>query len=318
MPSPQVSENILKLSTGASIPQIGLGTWRSVGTNDAYHSVIAALKNGYRHIDTAAIYGNEAQVGKAIRDSGVPRNEIFVTSKLWCAQTHDPKLALNQTLKRLGLDYIDLYLMHWPVTFNPRSIKDEDGSGDAFMTIPTDSNGNVDVEMDTWNFIKTWELMQHLPESGKTKAVGVSNFSINNLNDLLAASTTKVVPAANQIELHPLLAQNELLQYCKEKNILVEAYSPFGSINAPILKDETINAIAKKLDIQVGQVVMSWHIQRGGYVVLPKSVHEERIIANRKVVTLPDEDFQAINNLVKEKGELRVVDPDWSPFPLFK
>lgn len=214
----KASTATLKLNTGANIPEISLGTWRSLGATDGYDSVIAALKAGYRHIDTAAIYGNEDQVGKAIRDSGIPREEIFVTSKLWNTQQHNPAGALKDTLSRLGLDYLDLYLMHWPVTFNTRNVK-----GTDFMVIPKNENGKPDIEMDTWNFVKTWELMQELPATGMTKAVGVSNFSINNLKELLTSPGNKLTPAANQIEIHPLLPEHDLIKFCREKGIMIEA-----------------------------------------------------------------------------------------------
>ncbi|CAI4064216.1 hypothetical protein N7582_002615 [Saccharomyces uvarum] len=307
----QYSTKTLPLNTGAKIPQVGLGTWQSKD-NDAYKSVVAALKDGYRHIDTAAIYGNEDQVGQAIKDSGVPREEIFVTTKLWCTQHHEPAKALDQSLKRLGLDYVDLYLMHWPVRLDPNYIKDG-----HILSIPTKEDGSRPVDITNWNFIKTWELMQELPKTNKTRAVGVSNFSINNLKDLLASPGNQLTPAANQVELHPLLPQNELIDFCKSKGIMVEAYSPLGSTDAPLLKEPVVLEIAKKNNVQPGHVVISWHAQRG-YVVLPKSVNPDRIKTNRKVFTLSDEDFEAINNISKEKGEKRVVNPDWSPFEAFK
>ncbi|AJT82334.1 Gcy1p [Saccharomyces cerevisiae YJM693] len=305
------STKILSLNTGAQIPQIGLGTWQSK-ENDAYKAVLTALKDGYRHIDTAAIYRNEDQVGQAIKDSGVPREEIFVTTKLWCTQHHEPEVALDQSLKRLGLDYVDLYLMHWPVRLDPAYIKNED-----ILSVPTKKDGSRAVDITNWNFIKTWELMQELPKTGKTKAVGVSNFSINNLKDLLASQGNKLTPAANQVEIHPLLPQDELINFCKSKGIVVEAYSPLGSTDAPLLKEPIILEIAKKNNVQPGHVVISWHVQRG-YVVLPKSVNPDRIKTNRKIFTLSTEDFEAINNISKEKGEKRVVHPNWSPFEVFK
>ncbi|CCH58081.1 hypothetical protein TBLA_0A02825 [Henningerozyma blattae CBS 6284] len=300
----------VKLNTGANIPAIGLGTWRSEN-NDGYDSVIAAAKVGYRHIDTAAIYGNEDQVGKAINECGVTRSELFVTTKLWGTQQRDPETALNQSLKRLGLDYVDLYLIHWPVAFKTDTIKDGN-----LLTIPK-KDGEADIDYPEWNFIKTWELMQNLLKTGKTKAIGISNFSINNIKELLAAPTTTVTPACNQVEVHPLLPQDELIAFCKEKGIVIEAYSPLGGINAPVLKDETIIEIAKRNNVDAGQVVTSWHVQRG-YVVLPKSVKESRIISNLKTFTLSDDDMTKINNLVKVKGENRTCDLGIKGFPMFQ
>lgn len=305
------NNNTIKLNNGASIHQIGLGTWRSVGENDGYNAVIAALKAGYRHIDTAAIYGNEGQVGKAINDSGVPREEIFVTTKLWSTQQQEPEVALDESLKRLGLDYVDLYLMHWPVPMNLASMPKGEKLG--FPLLP---NGKRDIlTPPTWDFIKTWELMQKLPKE-KARAIGVSNFSINNLKDLMASPNFKITPAVNQVELHPRLPQEELVQWCTKQGIHMEAYSPLGSNDAPVLSEELILDIAKKLNVSPAQVVISWHAQRG-YIVLPKSVTPSRIEANLQTFTLPEEDFQAILNLSKTKGELRVCNPDWSPIVCF-
>ncbi|CAB4253755.1 similar to Saccharomyces cerevisiae YDR368W YPR1 NADPH- dependent aldo-keto reductase [Maudiozyma barnettii] len=311
MAQPKNNTALLKLNTGASIPSVGLGTWKSTGVDDGYKSVIKALEVGYRHIDTAAIYKNEDQVGKAINDSGVPRSEIFVTTKLWCTQQHNPKEGLEQSLKRLGLDYVDLYLMHWPVPLNPRSIKDGN-----YLTIPIKADGTRDVETTSWNFIKTWELMQELPATGLTRAIGVSNFSINNIKDLLASPGNRITPAANQVELHPLLPQQELIDFCKSKGIIVEAYSPLGSNNAPLLSEKTVIEVAKKNNVTPAEVVISWHVQRG-YVVLPKSVNADRITSNLKTFSLSDEDFKAVSDISKIEGEKRVVVPDWAPFVPF-
>lgn len=311
MVSLQNNTKTIKLNTGASIPAVGLGTWQSTGEDDGYKAVLKALEVGYRHIDAAAIYQNEGQVGRAIKDSGVPRNEIFVTTKLWCTQHHTPKEALEQSLQRLGLDYVDLYLMHWPVSLNPRCVKDGN-----FLSIPLLEDGSRDVETTTWNFIKTWELMQELPKTGLTNAIGVSNFSINNIKDILSSPGNKIVPAVNQVELHPLLPQQELLDFCHSKGIFLEAYSPLGSTNAPLLTEKVVIDIAEKNAVTPAQVVISWHVQRG-YIVLPKSVNADRIVSNFKTFTLSESDFAALNSIVKTQGERRIVKPDWSPFVPF-
>ncbi|KAL3232319.1 Glycerol 2-dehydrogenase (NADP(+)) [Nakaseomyces bracarensis] len=306
MPNLSNSTETLKLNTGAVIPAVGLGTWQS-SENEGYEAVMHALKCGYRHIDTAAIYKNEEEVGRAIRDSNVPRNEIFVTTKLWGTQHRDPATALDQSLKRLGLDYVDLYLMHWPAALKTDRITDGN-----LLQIPENPDGSRDVDLDNWNFVKTWELMQELPKD-KVRAIGVSNFSINNLETLLASTGNKITPAANQVEVHPMLPQEELIKYCKGKGIIVEAYSPLGSTDAPILKEKEINDIASRNDVNAGQLVISWHVQRG-YVVLPKSVHPDRIEGNLKTFRLSEQDFATINNYSKEHGEKRVVCPNWNPF----
>lgn len=304
------NKNTITLNTGAAIPQIGLGTWRATEGDEGYNAVIAALKAGYRHIDTAAIYQNEVPVGKAIRESGVPREEIFVTTKLWGTQHTEPLKGLEDSLERLGLDYVDLYLMHWPVCLNQRTITDGN-----MLSIPKLPTGKRDVNIETWNFVKTWELMQELPKD-KARAIGVSNFSINNLKDVLNSPGNTIVPAVNQVEMHPLLPQEDLVQWCNGKGIHIEAYSPLGSANAPILSEPTILEIAKKLNVTPAQVVISWHVQRG-YIVLPKSVTPSRIESNLLTFTLPKEDFETVMNLSKVKGEMRVGHPDWDPFVPF-
>lgn len=307
--------NTTKLNTGVNIPVIGLGTWKSTEEMDAYNSVKCALENGYRHIDTAAIYKNEIQVGKAINDfineSGVTRDKIFVTTKLWGTQHRDPTSALNQSLERLGLEYVDLYLIHWPVSLDTENIK-----GSDYLCIPFLPNGKVAVDIEEWNFVKTWELMQELVATGKTKAIGISNFSINNIKELLSSPSNKIIPAVNQIEVHPLLPQDDLIKFCEDNSIAIEAYSPLGGSDAPILNEKVIIDIAEKHNVTPAQVVISWHAQRG-YVCLPKSVKKERIISNQKTFILPDEDFAAISNLSKEKGEKRIVSFDFSPFDIF-
>lgn len=302
----------ITLNTGAKIPQLGLGTWRST-EGQAYDAVLHAIKEtGYVHIDSAAIYKNEEEVGKAIRDSGVPREKLFVTTKLWGTYHRNPEAALDESLKKLGLDYVDLYLIHWPVAFKTDNIKDGN-----YLTVPEKPDGGRDIDIDGWSFVNTWELVQKLPETGKTKAVGVSNFSINNLKELLAAPTTKVVPAANQIEVHPLLPQTELIDFAKSKGIVTEAYSPLGSLDSPLFTNKTLLEVAKSYDVSVAQLLINWALKRG-YVVLPKSVNTGRIDANFKVFDLKDEDFEKVSDLVKAEGEQRFVKPDWSPFPVFE
>jgi glycerol 2-dehydrogenase (NADP+) len=289
----------LKLNTGASIPQLGLGTWRSTD-EEAYHAVLEALKLGYRHIDSAAIYKNEIPVGKAIKDSGIPREELFITTKLWGTQQRDPVAALDASLKRLGLDYVDLYLVHWPFAFEQTAAEGGDPYGG--LSIPE----GLDEE---WTFIKTWGKLQELPATGKAKAVGVSNYSVKNLKDLLESPTTKLVPAVNQVESHPLLPQNELIKFGKEHGIIIEAYSPLGSQDSPLFTDATLAAIAESYGVSVAQVLINWALNRG-VVVLPKSINKTRIEANFKVFDLKEEDFDKVSALVKD-GEKRFISPSW-------
>ncbi|CEP63445.1 uncharacterized protein LALA0_S08e02630g [Lachancea lanzarotensis] len=300
----------LTLNTGAKLPAVGLGTWQSPD-QEAYNAVATALKLGYRHIDGAAIYRNEVPVGKAIRDSGIPRSEIFVTTKLWGTQHREPEKALDASLQRLGLDYVDLYLVHWPVALKTNNLKDGD-----LLTIPVKDDGNRDVDLEGWDYVKTWELVQKLVETGKTKAVGVSNFSINNLKAILKPELKFVVPAANQIEVHPQLPQDELIEFCNAHGIVVEAYCPLGSTTSTLLSDPDLLKIASKYSVEPAQVLINWGVARG-YSVLPKSVNPKRIESNFKAIKLSPEDIQAISDLHKKVGTHRYVDPKWGSFEAF-
>lgn len=308
----------IKLNTGATIPQIGLGTWRSTDDEEAYNAVVSAVKDaGYLHIDTAAIYGNEVAVGKGIKKAIEflgGRDKIFVTTKLWGTQQREPKKALQQSLERLGLDYVDLYLIHWPVALKTRNCPNGD-----LMSIPTnpENPGVRDVDLEGWDFTKTWALMQELPATGMTKAIGVSNFSVNNLKTLYKSPDFKIPPAVNQVECHPLLPQFELLDFCRENNIVLEAYSPLGSAGSPLLKEEVIIELGKKYNVEPAQVCISWGVNRG-YVVLPKSVHAERIKSNKVIVEMSKEDIAKIDNIHKTQGIQRFVNPPFEPFPIFE
>ncbi|ODV94615.1 hypothetical protein PACTADRAFT_85848 [Pachysolen tannophilus NRRL Y-2460] len=298
------STKVFTLSDGNKIPALGLGTWQA-HENEAFLACLIALKAGYRHIDTAWVYGNEEDVGKAIKASGVPREEIFVTSKLWCTHHNDPEKALDESLKLLGLDYLDLYLIHWPIFLNPN------GNDPKFPKRP---DGSRDMVED-WSFVKSYELFQKLLDSGKVKSIGVSNWSIKNLEILLNAPTTKVKPVVNQIECHPYLPQKKLLKYCKEKGILIEAYSPLGSTNSPLFKDETLLKVAKKYGVSTAAIMISWAIWRGT-VVLPKSIRPDRIEENLKTIELSDEDGQIIENISTKMGkEIRFGCPKWPVNP---
>ncbi|KAF7584153.1 putative glycerol 2-dehydrogenase (NADP) [Clavispora lusitaniae] len=292
MAAVKTNTDVFTLGNGNKIPAVALGTWESKG-GDAYKSVKVALENGYRHIDTAAAYGNEKEVGQAIKDSGVPREEIFVTSKLWNDDHKNPSAAFEKSLKDLGLDYLDLYLMHWPVS---------------------NSDGRKSEEKD-YDYIETYKKMQELAKSGKAKAIGISNFTKERIEKLLSDPEVTIKPAALQIEAHPLLTQPELFNYAKKENILIEAYSPLGhsSGDSPLFKNSLITSVAEKYGVDPAQVLISWAVQRGT-VVLPKSVHEERIISNLKTFTLADEDFEALNNLSKKEGSQRVNDTPWDVF----
>ncbi|KAJ3898524.1 NADP-dependent oxidoreductase domain-containing protein [Lentinula edodes] len=285
-------EQNITLSTGASLRQIGLGTWLSK-PKEVENAVEIAVRNGYRHLDLAMIYENQDEVGAALKKvipSVVKREELFMTSKLWNS-SHQPAEAekeLDQTLSQLGTDYLDLYLIHWPVAFVP-------GKG-LVPPHPTKEN-EVELDLKT-TLVDTWKAMVALPKS-KVRAIGVSNFTIPQIEALIKA--TGVVPAVNQIEAHPLLPQDDLLAFCKEKGIHVTAYSPLGNnlVGKPKLTDyPAIVEIAKAKNATPAQILIAWGAYRG-YSVIPKSVQEERIKSNFQQVNLTKEEYEAISAVGK-------------------
>ena len=260
-----------KLSNGYSIPCVGFGTFLTP-EDEVVESVKAALKAGYRHIDGAAVYGNEKGVGKGIKESGVAREEIFVTSKVWNAERgyEKTKAAFQKTLDDLGLEYLDLYLIHWPA--NRRQF------GDA----AADLNA------------QTWRAMEDLYLEGKIKSIGVSNFWPHHLEELM--KTARIKPMVNQIEYHPGWMQHAVVSYCEVHNILVEAWSPLGRSN--VLKNETVKAVAAAYGKSEAQICIRWALQHG-ILPLPKSVTPERIQQNAEVFDfeISAEDMQKIDNI---------------------
>ncbi|KAL2850501.1 NADP-dependent oxidoreductase domain-containing protein [Aspergillus pseudodeflectus] len=294
-----------KLNTGARIPAVGLGTWRSE-PGQVRHAVSFALKNGYRHIDAALeatkfealteLTGNEHEVGQGIKDSGVPREQIFLTSKLW--NTHHPNVAegLQKTLDALGTDYLDLYLIHWPVRLVPNESSD---------LLPVNPDGTRSVDR-SWDQSETWRQMEEIYRAGRVKAIGVANWSIPYLEELKKKWT--VVPAVNQVELHPFLPQHALKKWCDVHGILLEAYSPLGSQGAPLASDPAIQEIAKKNNVAPSTILISYHVNRG-VVVLPKSVNEDRILSNNQIIPLSRKEMDVLNCLAAEGKAKRINTP---------
>ncbi|MET3194733.1 aldo/keto reductase [Bacillus sp. OAE603] len=252
-----------KLYNGVEMPWIGLGVFKVNDGEEVVQSVKAALSNGYKSIDTAAIYGNEEGVGQAIKDSNIPREELFITTKLWNSdQGYESTLnAFETSIQKLGLDYLDLYLIHWPG-------KDK--------------------------YKETWKAFEKLYKDGRVRAIGVSNFQIHHLEDLMSSSEIK--PMVNQVEYHPHLTQSELLSFCKKEGIQLEAWSPLKQ--GQLLKDPTLEEIARKYNKSVAQVILRWDLQNG-VVTIPKSIKEHRIIENANIFDfyLEDEDMERISGL---------------------
>jgi diketogulonate reductase-like aldo/keto reductase len=262
------------LNTGAKIPKIGFGTWQISNGDDAYNSVKMALDNGYRHIDTARVYGNEESVGKAIKDSGIAREEIFLTTKLPAQVKDASKVAetFETSISTLGADYVDLYLIHAPWPWEERG---------ADYT-----KENVEV----------WQEMEKIYESGRAKAVGVSNFNVHDLTAIL--DNGKVVPAANQIRWFIGFTQDDITDLSKDKGILVEAYSPLAT--GRILEHKELKQMADKYEKTVAQLSIRYCLQRDT-LPLPKSTHEEYITQNTDVdFEISESDMNALDSLKTE------------------
>ncbi|HHA7163931.1 TPA: aldo/keto reductase [Streptococcus pneumoniae] len=279
--------NTYQLNNGVEIPVLGFGTFKAMDGEEAYRAVLEALKAGYRHIDTAAIYQNGESVGQAIKDSGVPREEMFVTTKLWNSQQtyEQTRQALEKSIEKLGLDYLDLYLIHWP---NPKPLREND----AWKT------RNAEV----------WRAMEDLYQEGKIRAIGVSNFLPHHLDALLETAT--IVPAVNQVRLAPGVYQEEVVAYCREKGILLEAWGPFGQ--GELFDSKQVQEIAANHGKSVAQIALAWSLAEG-FLPLPKSVTTSRIQANLDCfgIELSHEERETLKTIAVQSGAPRVDDVDF-------
>lgn len=279
-----------ELSNGVRIPVVGFGTWQSADGDEAYNAVLSALRAGYRHIDTAAAYENEESVGKAINDfmkeSGVSRKDLFVTTKLWNGD-HGRTLtekAIDESLSKLGLDYLDLYLIHWP---NPLKFRDCWAEKNA----------------------ESWKEMEDAVKDGKIRAIGLSNFWEHHIEALL--KTASIKPVVNQIKICPGQSQRTLVEYSKKLGMVVEGYSPLGT--GAIFANEFMKSLSEKYKRSIAQICIRWSLQ-SGCVPLPKSVTESRIKENLNVFDfeLDAEDIERIANL---KCDIKLArNPDEAPF----
>ena len=265
--------NTRALADGNEIPLLGLGVWQVPNGPECVDAVRWALELGYRHIDTAQAYGNEESVGQGLRESGVPRDEVFITTKFY-PERDDPEAEAKRSLERLGVDHVDLYIIHWP-------------------------KGGP-----TW----AWPGMERAQSSGYARSIGVSNFSVSELEDVMTVAETP--PVVNQVQFSPFKYRRKLLETCEERNVALEAYSPLGT--GRHLSDERVQRVAERAGRTPAQVLLRWCVQRD-LIVIPKSTHRERIEENAKIFdfTLSDEDMAALDALDETGGTDRSNEEPW-------
>ena len=260
-------KSTITMNNGIKIPRLGFGVYRAAQGDETKNAVLNALEVGYRHIDTASAYGNEESVGQAIKESGLKREEIFLTTKLFNSdmRAHRQMDAFKESLDRLKVDYVDLYLIHWPVP---------------------------------GVYLESWKVLEEIYNKGLAKAIGVSNFLQHHLDDVIAHGS--IVPAANQVEFSPLWQDNLLIQYCREKNIAFEAWGPLAA--GELIGDRTTGDIGAKYGKTGSQVILRWMLQKN-IIVFPKTVHKSRMIENADIFDfeLSDEDMAIIDNMNRHR-----------------
>ncbi|KAI1767719.1 Aldo/keto reductase [Hypoxylon sp. FL1150] len=300
MSSP-TNQHKFTLNNGVQIPALGFGTFANEGAKgETYKAVTCALETGYRHLDCAWFYHNEAEVGEAVRDflaknSSVKREDLFICTKVW-QHLHEPeevKWSLQNSLDNFGLDYVDLFLIHWPIAAESDDKRMPKIGADGKYVIKKDLTENPEP---------TWRAMEELYKEKKTRAIGVSNWTVAGIKKLL--SFAKVKPAVNQVEIHPFLPNQELIDVCQKEGILLEAYSPLGSqdqvpnTGEKVRTNKTLNEVADRSGNTLAQVLLAWGIRRG-YAVLPKSSTPSRIESNFQVPHISDADFQAVEDVAR-------------------
>jgi diketogulonate reductase-like aldo/keto reductase len=301
MASPAVTGSLIKLNNGISMPALGFGTFASQGrTGETHTAVVAALNAGYRHLDCAWFYLNEGEVGSGMREflaanPSVSRSDIFICTKVW-QHFHEPEdveWSLKNSLEMLQTPYVDQFLVHWPIA----------AERNADRTVKIGADGKYIIKKDlTENPEPTWRAMEKVYGEGLTRSIGVSNWTEKGLTSLL--SYARIPPAVNQIEIHPFLPQDALIAYCLSHSILPVAYSPLGSqdqvpgTGEKVSTNKSLLAIAEEKGASLAQVLIAWGMKRG-YVVLPKSSNPERIASNSKLITLSEQEFEAVNKVAE-------------------